>query len=89
MQSTISDKERNPSPMTREVVIISQATQKIVQLAEDFETSSMELLDQFQRDLSQMYRATLAKMEAIIREDPELLILEGVNSESANELTRN
>ncbi len=74
--------------MTKEVVIISQATQQIVQLAKDFETSSMQLLDQFQKDLSQMYRATLAKMEAIIGEDPELLILEGANSASANELTR-
>jgi hypothetical protein len=88
MQSTTSDRERNASPMTKEVVIISQATQQIVQLAKDFETSSMQLLDQFQKDLSQMYRATLAKMEAIIGEDPELLILEGANSASANELTR-
>jgi hypothetical protein len=69
--------------MTQEVVIISEASRQIVQLAIESHKKSSELLDQFLKDLTDLQEATLKQMDALIAEEPELMRLGGEDAMAA------
>lgn len=62
--------------MTKELVVITQATREIMQIIEAFKSSAMRLHDRYKSDFAALYQATLIKMEAVIATEPELLIVE-------------